>query len=356
MLAPFLTNRGCGKMTNKSKPKILVTGGTGFLGQKVVPLLRENFQVYVMSRSGNSEVQGDLRKWNAGLDIETLKAEKFDIFLHMAGLYDLTATHEECFHHNITGTGTALKVASLLNIPVFMNTSSVAAAVNSKLASVKPYDLNFSSAFPDPYSESKALAEKTIQNWNHEFRLKVNFRLGVLVGDTVSGEIQRIDGPYHAPVAFDRLKKVVEAFPSLLPLPGTAGRTLPLVPVDKAAEAIAKFCDWSLNPENTSYRSFHITPKHGLDIEDLYKSTLENRNIRHKGIKLVDKVPETLLKTVSELALKFPQEELNYLLHFPKYDASDTEAVLGADWCPEFKDYEAIFWRGYETYISHRRD
>ncbi|WP_413560570.1 SDR family oxidoreductase [Bdellovibrio sp. HCB209] len=343
-------------MTLKSKPKILVTGGTGFLGQKVVPLLREKFEVSVMSRSGKTEVQGDLLKWNAGLDVESLKSEKFDIFLHMAGLYDLTASHEECFHHNITGTGTALKVASLLKIPVFMNTSSVAAAVNSKLSVVKPYDLNFSSPFPDPYSESKALAEKLIQNWNQEFRLKVNFRLGVLVGDTENGEIQRIDGPYQSPVAFDRLKKVIEAFPAALPVPGTAGRSLPLVPVDKAADAIVKFCEWSLNPENTSYQSFHITPAHGLEVSDLYKSTLENRNIRNKGIKLVDNVPESLLKAVSELALKFPQEELNYLLHFPKYDSGDTQAVLGTDWCPEFSEYETIFWRGYEKYISHRRD
>nr|BFD68290.1 hypothetical protein HAGR004_33120 [Bdellovibrio sp. HAGR004] len=43
-----------------TKPRILVTGGTGFLGKRVLPLLREKFEVDVLSRSGKTEVQGDL--------------------------------------------------------------------------------------------------------------------------------------------------------------------------------------------------------------------------------------------------------------------------------------------------------
>jgi nucleoside-diphosphate-sugar epimerase len=333
-----------------------VSGGTGFLGRVIVPRLREKFDVHVISRSGRTEVRGDLCQWNAGLDIEALKKIKFDIFLHMAGLYDLTATHVDCFHHNISATGTALRVADLLNIPVFMNTSSVAAGINTVLPTVKPYDLNFARSFPDPYSESKALAEQLIQNWSASFRLRVNFRLGVLIGDSVNGEIQRIDGPYHTPAAFERLKKFIEGFPTALPLPGDERRRLPLVPVDKAAEAILSFCEWSLHPENTGYQSFHITPREGLAVRDLYNSTLKHLFIRNKGITLVESVPKPLMAQISKLAFRFPKEELNYLLSFPQYDSAETQAVLGEEWCPEFKDYEKAFWSGYEKYISHRRD
>ena len=341
---------------SKSKIKILISGGTGFLGQKVVPLLREHFDVYVISRSGKTEVQGDLCQWNGAMNIEKLKNEKFDIFLHMAGLYDLAASHVDAFQNNISATGNALKVANQLGIPVFINTSSIAAGINSALPMVKPYDLNFSRPFPDAYAESKALGEKVILNWNGEFRLKVNLRLGILVGDTKKGEIQRIDGPYHAPFAFQRLKALIEMFPTSLPVPGLNEKRFPLLPVDIAAAAICQFCEWSMKTTEVGYKSFHLTPNEGLDVRELYISTLKNLFIRSKGVSMVNRIPKWLLNSFSEMALKLPKEEINYLLLFPQYDSTDTQKVLGKSWCPEFKDYERAFWSGYEKYVSNSRN
>jgi UDP-glucose 4-epimerase len=338
------------------KLKILLTGGTGFLGQQVVPLLREIADVHVISRSKKSEVQGDLTRWNAGLDFEKLKKEKYDIFLHMAGLYELTATHMDCFFQNVAATGTALKIARELGIPVFMNTSSVAAGVNSALPMVKPYDINFGRAFPDPYAESKALGEQLMMNWAEDFRLCVNLRLGVLVGDSKEGRIQRIDGPYHSPEALGSLRFLIEKFPTAFPLPGKQKQRMPIVPVDKAAEAIVGFVKWSQEPENRDYQSFHLTPKEGLSVEELYRRTLRHLFIPHKGIALVGKIPQPILAKVSKWTIRFPEEELNYLLTFPKYDSTSTREVLGETWCPEFPEYERCFWRGYDEYVSNRRN
>lgn len=336
-----------------AKLKILLTGGTGFLGQHVVPLLREIAEVHVISRSATSEVRGDLTRWNAGLDIESLKKNKYDLFIHLAGLYDLSASHRDCFQHNVIATGTALKVARLLEIPVFMNASSVAAAVNSALKMIKPYDLNFNRAFPDPYSESKALGEQLISNQSENFRLCINMRLGVLIGDTQKGYIQRIDGPYHSPQALEKVRKLIEGFPAAFPLPGRNSGRLPLVPVDKAAEAILGFVKWSQNTAVQGYQSFHVTPKEGLAIRDLYLRTLKHLFIPHKGITFVSRIPKSVLTKISKWTVKFPEEELNYLLTFPRYDSSNTVEILG-DWCPEFEEYEKTFWRGYNEYISNR--
>lgn len=340
-----------------SRPRILVTGGTGFLGKLVVPLLREKFEVDVLSRSGQTEVQGDLTHWNADLNFENLRSKKYSIIVHMAGLYDLKGSYVDCFQHNISAMGIALKVAEALEIPYFLNTSTVAAAINSTLSTVKPYDLNFSKAFPDAYSDSKALGEQVLHNWPvKNIKSRINLRLGVLVGDTKKGRIERIDGPYHAPESFKKIRPLIESLPTALPLPGNESVKMPIVPVDKAAEAIVKFCEWALTEKPEGYKSFHVTPTYGLTAKELYTATLKRLAIPNKGITLVSKVPKPLMMKVSSLVARFPEEELFYLMNFPTYDTEATRKVLGPSWCPEFKEYEQAFWSGYEAFVSNRRN
>lgn len=334
--------------------KILLTGGTGFLGKHVLPKLRDFAEVDVISRSGKTEVFGDLTRWEAGLDFEKLSQKKYDVFIHLAGLYDLSASHSDCFQQNVVATGTALRIARQLGIPVFINASSVAAAVNTHLSMAQPGDLNFSIPFPDPYSESKALAEKVILNQCENFKLCLNLRFGVLVGDSVSGEIERIDGPYHAPQALEKMRKLIENLPTALPLPGNKNKHLPLVPVDKGADALVGFVKWSQQSGVSGYQSFNLTPKDGLSVRDLYLKTLKKLSISHRRVLFVDQIPRAVLTKASKWLAGFPEEQLNYLLMFPHYDSSRTREVLGEVWCPEFESYEKSFWRGYDDYLSHR--
>lgn len=337
-----------------SRPRVLITGGTGFLGKHTVQILEKNFEVFRISRSGRTEVQGDLARWNGGLNIEELKAKKIDLFLHMAGLYDLRKSHAECFLNNIVGTNNALKICDLLEIPLFVNTSSVAAGINIPNRTIKATDLNLTRPFPDPYSESKALAEKIIINWWGPVSTRINLRLGVLVGDTDDGEILRIDGPYHIPQVFKQLHMFFKKWPGAIPLPGASDQRIPLVPVNEMARAIAKFCAYALENRPQGYKSFYLTPSEGTSIETLYQSTFRFLYQKEKSTKLIRNIPETVIKKLSEMMLRLPEEELNYLFKFQKFDTSETRQILGDNWCSEFESFEPSFWRGYEKFVSHR--
>lgn len=339
-----------------AKPRILVTGATGFLGRVCLPLLEEKFQVDILSRRAEpGRIKGDLTRWNAGIeDLEPLRRKKYDLFLHLAGLYDLKAGQVDCFINNVAGTSQALRLASLLGISKFINTSSVAAGVNAKLPVVKPYDLNFGSPFPDAYSESKALAEQMLMNWQEEPILRINLRPGVLVGDSTTGLIERVDGPYHAAQAVDKIRSFIEASPGPFPLPGDEDVRLPLVPVDACARAVARVCEWALTCEDTGYKSYHLVPQHGLSVRDFYRSVLKHLYVRNRGFTLVNRIPDFLLKKVSKWTIQFPEEQLSYLMTFPKYDTSGAVKILGDDWCPEFSSYERAFWSGYEKFVSNR--
>jgi hypothetical protein len=97
-----------------------------------------------------------------------------------------------------------------------------------------------------------------------------------------------------------------------------------------------------------------VTPNEGVGISDFYSSALKKLAIQHKGIVLVDQLPESLTLKISNVLAKFPQEQLHYLLRFPLYDTGPTREILGDHWCPEFSSYENTFWSGYEKFVSHR--
>lgn len=331
-----------------------MTGGTGFLGKKVAHILNndERVDLQVLSRSKNTKWTGNLTLWNAGLDLKELKKEKFDVFLHLAGLYDLDAQYRDIIINNVFGTNTALKLTQELEIPLFINASSVAAASNMS-GPVSPYDSNLISPFPDPYSEGKALTEVQIRNWPNKSVKKVNLRLGILIGDSKTGTIERIDGPYKALRGFEKIKKYIESWPGGFFLPGNENVSLPFVPVDIAASAIVSMMNVGLNNLQPNYFSYHITPEKGVRLRDFYNSIMHHLSFSKCEYTLVKELPKEITATLASKLFEFPKEQLRYALNLPDYSSIETTQVLGEDWCPEFSNYESIFWSGYEKFISN---
>lgn len=338
-----------------AKPRLLVTGGTGFLGKHVVPRLREWAIVDVLSRNGGTGenlLRGDLSRWNADLDLEMLEETRYDLCLHMAGLYDLRASREDCCIQNTFATSTILKVAQALKIPRVMQTSSVAAMINTPRPTVAVDDFPSGRPFPDAYSESKSQTEKILMSANGAFTHKINLRLGILVGDTAEGKIDRIDGPYCLAESLRKHRLLIEALPTSVPVPGDEKRRLPLVPVDAAALAISRLAQYFLKAEPTS-TTLHLTPNLGVSHQELYLSSLKHLRIKNRGVRLTNVGSRDLLARTVCRMLGFPLEEFYYFMKLPRYEVKSTVDILGPSWCPEFKSYEKVMWRGYEKYLSN---
>jgi len=333
--------------------KVLLTGATGFLGDFVRKELTERKISWSgISRDGTHGIKGDLRSWNLGIDPDVLRKEGVTVFLHMGALYDLRANASSLFATNVSGTLNALILARKLNIPNFINVSSVAAVANCPLPIAGEQELFLDRPFYDSYGESKALAEKMLVRWTGEFESTLNLRLGVLVGDTLEGKVSRVDGPYWIPEAFRKLKSWLQWSPFPVPLPGGSAKGAPLVPVDRAAFAIAEsICKVSKFKGHTP---IHVIPKNLVEIGELYKDSLNFLGLGHKKFFLVNELPLDLDSRAAEFFAKLPREEVKYLSDFPVFNRLNSSNFLPENWCPDYSEYKSAFWRGYEKFIQNR--
>lgn len=325
------------------------------MGAHVVPLLRAFADVILISRKSPDCIKADLTHWDGGIKPETLKGQ-FDIFLHMAGLYDLRVSEIEAHNHNVVGTHSALTIAQKAEIPNFVHISTVAVGISADPGrTVRTYQLEPLRQFPDAYSATKAAAEQMVRSWSTpEIKSKLILRPGVLVGDRRDGNIQRIDGPYHAAEGLRRMLKITNRIPGPLLVPGNDHCRMPIVPVDVAADAIARLLELSWGDGWTETKCFHLAPSQGLSARDLYASALKYLGAEGRDFTLMKRIPNWMVKPAAEVVARFPQEELEYLLRFPKFDTTETEAILGPGWCPEFNEFEKAFWSGYEAFVSNR--
>ncbi len=332
--------------------RFLVTGGTGFLGRFVEQqLLSRGHTATFITRKKNSanQLEADLTAWDAGIDAKSLRGQ-YDVLLHMAGLYNLRVTEADAVLNNVVGTHTALTLATKAEIPHFVHISTVAVTVpfTDKKTPVLPSALWLGNGFPDHYASSKSNGEKLVRHWSGPFpKTKLILRPGILVGDSQTGTIGRIDGPYQAIHAFQRLRKLIASVPGALPLPGRPSTRIPLVPVNIAAQAIVELSERRLD------ESFHLAGDHGPTAKELFESALQHLGLK-QPVRIVDQVPAFIMKPLAELISQLPQEELEYILELPALDTSHTTETLGADWCPPFSAYAAAMWRGYDAFIQGR--
>lgn len=166
--------------------KLLFTGGTGFLGKNVMPLLKERYDVTTCGITLD-----DMIKANFVSEVPELP-EKYDIVLHACGKAHVVpktdAEKKAFFDVNYQGTVNLCKGLEKVGLPkalVFISTVAVYGCdFGDMITEDHPLDGE------TPYAKSKIMAEEYLTGWckNHNVVLGI-LRPSLLAGKNAPGNL-----------------------------------------------------------------------------------------------------------------------------------------------------------------------
>ncbi|SIR95384.1 SDR family oxidoreductase [Williamsia sterculiae] len=227
----------------------IVTGATGFLGRRVLERLLQrepDAVVHALVRSSSVPkverlaadldagdrllpLVGDLTEPGLGLTEDPPAA---DHVIHLGAVYDMTASADQSQAANVDGTRAVIDLALKLDATLH-HVSSVAVAGDHRGIFTEG-DFNVGQNLPSPYHETKFIAEKMVRG-TPGLRWRV-YRPAIVVGDSRTGEMDKIDGPYYFFTALRLLARLPALLPTLVPDIGATN----VVPVDYVADAMVE--------------------------------------------------------------------------------------------------------------------
>lgn len=146
--------------------KIFVTGGSGFLGSRLIPkLVAEGHDVYAMSRSpladgkvqalGAIPVRGDMD------NLGSLAMPSVDTVIHLAAHFRFAGPRAPYFRVNVDGTKALLAAAQAAGVSTFIYLTAAAVIMDDRGSPIRDADeraQTFRDSF-SPYIASKATSE-----------------------------------------------------------------------------------------------------------------------------------------------------------------------------------------------------
>jgi thioester reductase-like protein len=261
---------------------VFITGVTGFIGRRLLErLLARDGDVYALARSqsvGKLEelaqrlgagdrvrpVVGDLSAPMLGIDPEWVRehAGEVEHVFHLAAIYDMEASDEANELANVGGTRETVAVANALKAGCLHHVSSVAAAGNY-LGTFTEAMFDEGQPLPHPYHRTKFESERIArQKSRTPWRV---YRPAIVVGDSRTGEMDKVDGPYYFFPLLDAASQLPAALRFAAPRLGATN----LVPVDFVASAI----DFLAHEPGLDGRAFHLVnpePQPTLEVLNIF--------------------------------------------------------------------------------------
>ena len=298
---------------------------------------------------------GELTEPNLGLTDEAI-AELGDVdhVLHCAAIYDITAAEPEQRAANVDGTRAVIELARRLDATLH-HVSSIAVAGDFH-GEFTEYDFDVGQQLPTPYHQTKFEAEMLVRSATG-LRYRI-YRPAVVVGDSRTGEMDKIDGPYYF---FGMLAKLA-VLPRLTPimLPDT-GRTN-IVPVDYVADAIVAL----LHADGRDGQTFHLTAPKTIGLRGIYRGIAAAAGLPPLRGSLPRSVATPLLKVrgrpkvwrnMVATQLGIPGEVLDVVDLAPTFTSEQTQNALRGTGIavPEFGSYAPALWRYWAEHLDPDR-
>mgnify|MGYP001378661581 FL=1 len=359
-----------------------ITGATGFIGRRLVRkiLERRGAVVYFLARDASPEklarlyafwgvdakraipVVGDIAR--PGLGIRPAERKRLDgkirHMFHLAAIYDLKAGAEEQVTVNVQGTRHVVEFANAIGAGCLNHVSSIAAA--GLYEGVFREDM-FEEAenLDHPYYATKHESEGIVRRES-----KVPFRIyrpGLVVGDSRTGEMDKIDGPYYFFKLIQRMRQIV---PSWIPSVGIEGGRINIVPVDFVVAAL----DHIAHARGLDGGCFHLVDPEPMRVGDLLNAFARAAHAPLMSIRinaaLVGFIPKSVTKGLMALTpvrrvrnavmkdLGLPDDILQFVNYPTRFDCRETLAALEGSGiaCPRLDDYAWVLWDYWERHLD----
>ncbi len=359
-----------------------VTGATGFIGKRLVKKLleRKGSVVHFLIRKESEgkvaglrdywgvaaaravPVFGDLTSKKLGVSSDNIKAlkGKIDHFHHLAAVYDLAADEASQIAVNIEGTRNTCDFAKAIDAGHFHHVSSIAAA--GLYEGVFREDM-FDEAenYDHPYFMTKHESEKIVRK---EYKGSWTvYRPAFVVGDSATGEMDKVDGPYYF---FKLIQRMRQILPPWMPSVGIEGGRINIVPVDFVVNCI----DHVSHGKDIKGKAFHLVDPMGHrigDVLDIFSKAAHAPKMNlFINAALLGFIPKSVKKGMMALApvrrvrnavmkdLGLPEDIFEFVNWPTRYDRRDLDAALKGSniACPNLKDYAWLLWDYWERHLD----
>ena len=306
-------------------------------------------------------MHGDLSQPRLGLDDAAVEQlEGVDHFFHLAAIYDITADETQNALLNVGGTQNAIDLANQLGAKRFHHISSIAVA-GSYDGHFTEDDFDEGQELPSPYHRTKFESEKLVRE-RVEGAWRV-YRPSIVVGNSKTGEMDKIDGPYYF---FKAIQKLRHALPEWFPLVSLEFGRTNLVPVDYVAAAV----DHIAHQDGLDGQAFHIVdpkpPKSGDVMNTFANAAHAPHAVMRVDKKLTDMLPTGVLGYALKIPalqgikrsfladLGIPEEAIKHAELRTRFDARDTQRVLAGSGIelPKLDTYAEKLWDYWERHLD----
>ena len=359
-----------------------ITGASGFIGKRLVRKLleREGSVVYFLIREAEQDalaglyefwgcdasraipVVGDLTQPLLGVAAVDRKklGKKTAHFFHLAAIYDLSADADIQLRVNVDGTRNTVQFAEAIGAKHFHLFSSIASA--GMFEGLFREDMfEEAEGLDHPYFKTKHDSEGIVRReCTIPWRI---YRPAIVVGDSRTGEMDKIDGPYYF---FKLIQKMRKLLPSWVPAVGIEGGRINVVPVDFVVNAV----DHIAHLKGEDGKCFHLVDPMPMRVGDLLNTFARAAHApemalrinaalfgfipRHMRKALLALTPVRRIRKAVMADLGLPDDMFRFVNYPTRFDCRETTRALKGTGIgvPPLENYAWRLWDYWERHLD----